>query len=48
LGYFEDYPDYWTQGKTLEELRTMLRSLYTDLTDGELLGIRKREELVWA
>ena len=32
LGYFEEYPDYWTQGETLEELREMLRSLHVDLT----------------
>jgi predicted RNase H-like HicB family nuclease len=48
LGYLEEFPDYWTQGETLDELRTMLRSLYTDLTDGELMGIRKHEELVLA
>jgi predicted RNase H-like HicB family nuclease len=35
LGYFHDFPDYWTQGDSLEELREMLRSLYTDLTSGE-------------
>ena len=45
LGYFETYPDYWTQGDTLEELREMLRSLYTDLTSGEIPGIRKVENL---
>jgi predicted RNase H-like HicB family nuclease len=45
LGYFEDFPDYWTQGESLEELREMLRSLYSELTDGKLLGIRKHEEL---
>jgi predicted RNase H-like HicB family nuclease len=45
LGYFEEFPDYWTQGETLEELREMLRSLYTDLTSGEILGIRRVEEL---
>jgi predicted RNase H-like HicB family nuclease len=45
LGHFEDYPDYWTQGETLEELREMLRSLYADLTSGEIPGIRRVEEL---
>jgi predicted RNase H-like HicB family nuclease len=28
LGYFEDYPDDWTQGETLEDLREQLRDLY--------------------
>jgi predicted RNase H-like HicB family nuclease len=48
LGYFESYPDYWTQGDSLEELREMLRSLWLDLTSDELPGIRKVEELVLA
>jgi predicted RNase H-like HicB family nuclease len=24
-------PDYWTQGETIEELETMLKSLYQDI-----------------
>jgi predicted RNase H-like HicB family nuclease len=48
LGYFEEFPDYWTQGDTLEELREMLRSLYEDLTSGEIPGIRRVEELAVA
>jgi predicted RNase H-like HicB family nuclease len=48
LGYFEDFPDYWTQGDTLEELREMLRSLYEDLNSGEIPGIRRVEELAVA
>jgi predicted RNase H-like HicB family nuclease len=31
LGYLTQYPDYWTQGETLEELERMLASLYRDL-----------------
>jgi len=31
LGHFVDYPDYLTQGKSLEELKENLRDLYTDL-----------------
>ena len=45
LGYFQDYPDYWTQGESLEDLRENLRDLYQDLTSGELPGIRSVEEL---
>jgi hypothetical protein len=41
LGYLQDYPDYWTQGETLDDLREHLRALYHDLTGGELPGIRK-------
>lgn len=45
LGYFEDFPDYWTQGQTLEELEDNLRDLYRDLTGGEIPGIRRVAEL---
>ena len=45
LGYFEDFPDYLTQGETLEELQENLRDLYKDLTSGEIPGIRKLAEL---
>lgn len=46
LGYLENYPDYWTQGDTLDDLKEHLRDLYRDLTSGELPGIRKSEDLV--
>ena len=45
LGYFEDFPDYLTQGTTLEELQANLRDLYLDLTGGEIPGIRRVAEL---
>jgi len=45
LGYFENFPDYWTQGQTLEELEDNLRDLYRDLTGGEIPGIRRVAEL---
>jgi len=44
-GYFEEFRDYVTQGETLEELRENLRDLYTDLTSGEIPGIRRVAEL---
>lgn len=31
VGYLDDYPDYTTQGETLEEFEAMLRSLYEDI-----------------
>ena len=48
VGHFVEYPDYLTQGDTLEELRESLRDLYADLTSGEIPGIRKVDELVVA
>ena len=45
LGYFEEFPDYLTQGESLEELRDNLRDLYRDLTSGEIPAIRRVAEL---
>jgi hypothetical protein len=39
------YPDYWTQGQSLEDLESHLRDLYQDLTSGEIPGVRKLAEL---
>ncbi len=46
LGYFEDFPDYRTQGESLDDLKMHLRDLHRDLTSGDIGGIRKVEELV--
>jgi hypothetical protein len=46
IGYVQDYPDYWTQGENLDDLRDHLRDLYRDLSSGQIPGIRKVEELV--
>ena len=45
LGYLQDYPDYWTQGESFEDLQSHLRDLYLDLTSGEIPGVRKLAEL---
>ena len=45
LGYLQEYPDYWTQGQTLEGLKEHLRDLYQEIMSGEIPGIRKVGEL---
>jgi hypothetical protein len=45
LGYFEQFPDYLTQGVSLSGLEEHLRDLYRDLTSGEIPGIRSIAEL---
>jgi predicted RNase H-like HicB family nuclease len=45
LGYFEEFPDYLTQGESREGLEENLRSLYEDLTSGEIPGVRRVAEL---
>jgi len=48
VGHLQDYPDYLTQGETLEELKENLQDLYKDVTSGEIPGVRKVDELVVA
>jgi hypothetical protein len=31
LGFINQYPDYWTQGETIEELEVIQKSLYQDI-----------------
>ncbi|MBI4652097.1 type II toxin-antitoxin system HicB family antitoxin [Candidatus Desantisbacteria bacterium] len=45
LGYLEVYPDYMSQGETLDELRENLKDLYKELNSGEIPYIRKVAEL---
>lgn len=45
LGYLEEYPDYWTQGETIEELMENLRDLYQEFASGTVPGIRRVAEL---
>jgi len=45
IGYFVEFPDYRTQGETLEDLQENLKDLYKDLTSGEMPHIRRVDEL---
>jgi predicted RNase H-like HicB family nuclease len=45
LGYFEEYPDYKTQGESLEELKENLKDIYDELTSGNIPCVRKVAEL---
>lgn len=45
LGYFDEYPDYMTQGESLEDLQAHLKDLFLDLTSGDVPGIRRAAEL---
>lgn len=45
LGYLEDYPDYMTQGESLEELQENLKDIFEDLTGGKVPGVRRVAEL---
>ncbi len=45
LGYFEQFPDYLTQGESLSELEENLRDLYRDLNRCKIPGVRTVAEL---
>lgn len=45
LGHFEAYPDYMTQGETLEELKDNLRDILTDLESKNIPIIRTHEDM---
>ncbi len=32
LGYLEEFPDYWTQGETVDDLKEHLQDLFEDLS----------------
>jgi len=44
LGYLREYPDLWTQGDDLEDLREHLCDLLHDITAGSVPGIARRED----
>jgi predicted RNase H-like HicB family nuclease len=45
VGWLEDYPDYRTQGKDLEELKENLKDIYDELTSGKIPHVRKSGEI---
>ncbi len=45
LGYLQEYPDYMTQGETLDDLKVHLLDLHKDLTSGQIPCVRRVAEL---
>lgn len=41
LGYLEEYPDYWTQGQSREELQENLKDIIQELTSGNIPDVRR-------
>jgi predicted RNase H-like HicB family nuclease len=39
LGYLQDYPDYWTQGESMDDLKEHLEDLHREITSGQIPGI---------
>ena len=38
LGYLNDYPDHWTQGESLQDLKEHLRDLHETFSSEAILG----------
>lgn len=45
FGYLVTFPDYWTQGETLDGLKGNLRDIYSDLSSGKVPGAREVGEM---
>lgn len=46
LGYMNEYPDYVTQGHSLDELRNMLRDILQTVRDGTLPDTRHHSDVL--
>ena len=46
MGYIQDYPDYWTHGESLDDLREHLKDLHSELSAGMIAGARSVEDLI--
>ncbi|MEH2267420.1 MAG: hypothetical protein V7K68_03140 [Nostoc sp.] len=45
LCYLQEYPDYWTQAETKNELKENLTDIYKELTNGTIPNVRRVAEL---
>ena len=46
VGWLEEFPDYHTQGTSLDELKENLRDIYKELSSGKIPCVRKHGELI--
>lgn len=45
LGYLQEYPDYMTQGETLDELKENLKDIHNEITSESIPCVRRVDEL---
>lgn len=43
LGYLNEYPDHWTQGESLSDLKDHLHDLHEIFAGEQIIGIKKVE-----
>ena len=41
IGWLEEFPDYRTQGETLDDLRENLKDIYGELTTGRIPAVHR-------
>ena len=46
IGWLEEFPDYRTQGRSLDELMDNLKDIYSDLISGSVPNVHKVGELL--
>jgi predicted RNase H-like HicB family nuclease len=46
IGWLEEFPDYRTQGETLDELQENLKQIFDELTSGRIPAVHRVGELV--
>jgi len=45
IGYLQEFPDYWTQAASREELEELLGDLWKDLSSNAIPEVRRMAEL---
>ena len=45
IGYLDEFPDYLTQGKSLDDLKGHLSDLHQELTSGAIPHVRRHAQL---
>jgi predicted RNase H-like HicB family nuclease len=45
IGYLSEFPDYMTQGESLDELKGNLKDIYHELSSGNIPCVRRVDEL---
>ena len=45
LGYLDEFPEYMTQGLSMDDLKEHLLDLYRDLSSGAIPAARRHSEL---
>lgn len=44
-GYLNDYPDHWTQGDNVDDLKDHILDLYSIFSEDKIVGIKRVENL---